>query len=140
MINGPLFRRVQRVHHSEDDEDYGLSLHKCKQSSNGTDLRVKALSYLGFKAPYDLNHKAHKGKALLSALCVLCGSNSNLSTCINPHVYGAFKLKSVPLLSAVLIEALTEKVAANPDHYSHSENVDRLFLEELLMNRGSLKL
>ena len=30
-------------------------------------------------------------------ICVLCGSNSNLSTCINPHVYGAFKLKSVPL-------------------------------------------
>ena len=44
-----------------------------------------------------LNHKEHKGKALLSALRVLCGSNSNLSTCINPHVYGTFKLKSVPL-------------------------------------------
>ena len=39
-----------------------------------------------------------KGKALLCALRVLCGSNSNLSTCINPDVYGAFKLKSVPLV------------------------------------------
>ena len=61
-----------------------------------TDLRVKALPYTGFKAPYDLNHKEHKEK-LPGALCVLCGSNPNLSICINPHVYGAFKLKSVPL-------------------------------------------
>ncbi|WP_257267082.1 hypothetical protein, partial [Endozoicomonas sp. ONNA2] len=30
---------------------------------------------------------------------VLCGSNSNLATYINPRVYGAFKLKSVPLLA-----------------------------------------
>nr|WP_101747548.1 transposase [Endozoicomonas acroporae] len=28
--------------------------------TNGTDLRVKALSYVGFKAPGDWNHKAHK--------------------------------------------------------------------------------
>ena len=28
---------------------------------------------------------------------MLCGSNSNLSTCVNPDLYGAFKLKSVPL-------------------------------------------
>ena len=34
----------------------------------------------------------------LSALYVLCCSNSNISTCINPHVYQAFKLKSVPLI------------------------------------------
>ena len=27
---------------------------------NGTDLRAKALPYVGFKAPYDLNHKSHK--------------------------------------------------------------------------------
>ena len=36
--------------------------------TNGTDLRVKALPYQGFKAPYDLNHKAHiehKGKEKL---------------------------------------------------------------------------
>ena len=31
-------------------------------------------------------------------ICVLCGSNSNLSTCVNPDLYGAFKLKSVPLV------------------------------------------
>ena len=31
-------------------------------------------------------------------ISVLCGSYSNLSTCINPHVYRAFKLKSVPLM------------------------------------------
>ena len=31
-------------------------------------------------------------------ICVLCGSNSNLSTCVNPDLYGAFKLKSVPLI------------------------------------------
>ena len=30
-----------------------------------TDLRVKALPYTGFKAPYDLNHKEHKEKLFL---------------------------------------------------------------------------
>ena len=47
--------------------------------------------------PQSTQRAQRKRKALLSALRVLCGSNSNLSTCINPHVYGAFKLKSVPL-------------------------------------------
>ena len=102
---------------------------------------MKALSYSGFKAPYDLSHKEHKGKEKLFLVLFVCFVVSiQVSTCINPHVYGAFKLKSVPLLSAVLIETLTEKVAANPVHYNHSENVDRLFLEELLMSGGSLKL
>ena len=42
---------------------------------NGTDLRVKALSYVGFKAPYDLNHKAHKehkGKEKLFFVLFVC--------------------------------------------------------------------
>ena len=37
--------------------------------------RVKALSYLGFKAPYDLNHKAHqehKGKEKLFSVLFVC--------------------------------------------------------------------
>ena len=52
--------------------------------------------------PQSTQRARRKRKAFLSALCVLCGSNSNLSTCINPHVYGAFKLKSVPLIYAQL--------------------------------------
>ncbi len=47
-----------------------------------------------------------KRKALLSVLRVLCGFNSNLSTCINPHVYEAFKLKSVPLIEEQLPGAI----------------------------------
>ena len=68
---------------------------------NGTDLRVKALPCAGFKAPCDLNHKEHKGKALLNALCV---PNSNLSTCINSHVYRAFMLKTLPLIQEAVRE------------------------------------
>ena len=52
--------------------------------------------------PQSTRRARRKRKAFLSALRVLCGSNSNLSTCINPHVYGAFKLKSVPLIYAQL--------------------------------------
>ena len=48
--------------------------------------------------PQSTQRAQRKRKALLGALRVLCGSNSNLSICINPDVYGAFKLKSVPLI------------------------------------------
>ena len=81
------------------------SVLKCGNylKTNGTDLRVKALPYVGVKAfprfePQSTQRAQRKTKALLSALCVLCGSNSNLSTCINPDLYGVFKLKSVPLI------------------------------------------
>ena len=52
--------------------------------------------------PQSTQRARRKRKAFHSALRVLCGSNSNLSTCINPHVYRAFKLKSVPLIYAQL--------------------------------------
>ena len=48
--------------------------------------------------PQSTQRAQRKRKALPGALRVLCGSNSILSTCINPDVYGAFKLKSVPLI------------------------------------------
>ncbi|MBO9482874.1 transposase [Salinisphaera sp. G21_0] len=43
--------------------------------TNGTDLRVKALSYVDFKAPGDWNHKAHKehkGKEKLFLVLFVC--------------------------------------------------------------------
>ena len=40
--------------------------------TNGTDLRVKALSYEGSKAAYDLNHKEHKGKEKLFLVLFVC--------------------------------------------------------------------
>ena len=40
--------------------------------TNGTDLRVKALSYVGFKAAYDLNHQEHKGKEKLFLVLFVC--------------------------------------------------------------------
>ena len=72
-----------------------LTTGQAYQWTNGTDLRVKALPYVGFKAfprfePQSTQRAQRKTKALLSALCVLCGSNSNLSTCINPDLYGFF--------------------------------------------------
>ena len=67
---------------------------------NGTDLRVKALPCVGFRAPCDLNHKAHKehkGKLFLMLFV--------FPIQISQHVfYRAFKLKTLPLFQEAVRE------------------------------------